>query len=79
MDLAEIKRRYPRLCVMGNVDVDLLCRGSVEQIRGATRSLIDRVSPGGRHILSSGNSITAAVRAENFLAMIETARQFGRY
>jgi uroporphyrinogen decarboxylase len=79
MDLAEIKRRYPRLCVMGNVDVDLLCRGSVEQVRSSTRTLITRVSPGGRHILSSGNSITAAVRPENFLAMIETARQLGRY
>jgi uroporphyrinogen decarboxylase len=79
MDLAEVKRRYPRLCVMGNIDVDLLCRGSVEEVRRATRGLIERVSPGGRHILSSGNSITAAVRPENFRAMIETAREFGRY
>jgi len=79
MDLAEVKRRYPKLCVVGNVDVDLLCRGCVEEVRQATRELIERVSPGGRHILSSGNSITAAVRPENFRAMVETAREIGRY
>jgi uroporphyrinogen decarboxylase len=79
MDLVEVKRRYPKLCVMGNVDVDLLCRGSVEEVRRATRELIDRVSPGGRHILSSGNSITSAVPPENFRVMVETAREFGRY
>jgi len=79
MDLAEVKRRYPKLCVMGNVDVDLLCRGSVEEVRRVTRELIRRVSPGGRHILSSGNSITSAVPAENFRAMVDAARQFGTY
>jgi uroporphyrinogen decarboxylase len=79
MDLAQVKLRYPQLCVMGNVDVDLLCRGSVEQVRRATRELIERVSPGGRHILSSGNSISSAVRPENFLAMVQTARELGRY
>lgn len=79
MDLQRIKDRYPDLCVMGNIDVDLLCRGSAAEVRQATRELIERVSPGGRHILSSGNSITSAVRPENFRVMVETARELGRY
>jgi len=37
------------------------------------------VSPGGGHILSSGNSITSAVRPENFQGMVDTARRVGSY
>ncbi len=80
MDLKEVKSRAgDRVCVVGNVDVDLLCRGSEQEVRHATRELIAAVSPGGGHILSSGNSITSAVRPENFRVMIETARSCGRY
>jgi uroporphyrinogen decarboxylase len=80
MDLAEVKRVVgDRVCVVGNVDVDLLCRGSGEQVRQTTRALIDAVSPGGGHILSSGNSITSAVQPENFRTMVETAHEHGRY
>ena len=76
MDLGEVKRRCgSRVCVVGNVDVDLLCRGTPEQVRHTTRALLEAVSAGGGHILSSANSITSAVRPENFLAMVETARQ----
>lgn len=76
MDLAEVKRRFgSRVAVVGNVDVDLLCRGSVEQVRSATRVIVEAVSPGGGHVLSSGNTITSAARPENFLAMIEAARE----
>jgi uroporphyrinogen decarboxylase len=80
MDLARVRRAVgDRVCVVGNLDVDLLCRGSAEQVRQSTRDLIHRVSPGGGHILSSGNSITSAVQPENFRVMVETAREFGRY
>jgi uroporphyrinogen decarboxylase len=80
MDLARVKRAVgDRVCVVGNVDVDLLCRGTAEQVRQITRELIHAVSPGGGHILSSGNSITSAVRPENFRIMVETAHEYGRY
>jgi len=80
MDLGEVKRAVgDRVCVVGNVDVDLLCRGTTEQIRQATLSLLGSVSPGGGHILSSGNSIISAVQPQNLLAMVETARRYGRY
>ena len=79
MAYVAIERSTRRVCVVGNVDVDLLCRGSADQVRQSTRALIDVVSPGGGHILSSGNSITSAVQPENFLAMVETAHEYGRY
>ena len=77
MDLARVKRTYPEVTVVGNVDVDLFCR--VEAVQEETKRLISEVSPGGRHILSSGNSISSAFKPENLLAMIETAHQFGVY
>jgi len=72
-----VQRRFgARVGVVGNVDVDLLCRGSEPEVRRTTRNLLERVSAGGGHILSSGNSITSAVRPANFLAMVQTAREF---
>ena len=68
-----------QLGVMGNVDVDLLGRGTVEEVRAATKELLRRVSPLGGHILSSANTISSAVRPENFIAMLETVRQHGTY
>jgi uroporphyrinogen decarboxylase len=80
MDLGEVKRTYgSRVSVVGNLDVDLLCRGSVEEVRSAARMLIESVSPGGGHVLSSGNTITSAVRSGNFVAMVRAARDFGGY
>ncbi|RJQ39633.1 MAG: hypothetical protein C4550_04995 [Nitrospiraceae bacterium] len=80
MDLALVKERFPgKVGVMGNVEVDLLVRGSVEEVIEATKECIKRVSPGGRHILSSGNTITSVVPPENLRAMIETVHKYGKY
>lgn len=65
-----------RLGVMGNVDVDLLSRGTPQQVRAATTELLRRVSPGGGHIVSSGNTIASYVRGENLMAMIETVKGY---
>jgi uroporphyrinogen decarboxylase len=80
MDPGEVKRRWgSRVAVVGSVDVDLLCRGSIEEVRSATRALVESVSPGGGHVLSSANTITSAVRSENFVEMVRTARESGTY
>jgi len=78
MDLARVKQHYP-VAVMGNVGVQLLCRGTVEEVKAETRRLLHQVSPGGGHIMSSGNSISASVKPENFQAMVTTTREEGWY
>jgi len=78
MDLFEVKRQFgDRVCVMGNVDVDLLSRGSIEDVKQETARQIERCAPGGGYILSSGNTLSSSVQPENFAAMIETARNLG--
>ena len=80
MDLARVKEKFPnKTGVMGNIEVDLLVRGTVEEVIQATKVCLKTVSPGGRHIISSGNTIVSDVPPENLIAMIETVHQFGKY
>jgi uroporphyrinogen decarboxylase len=79
MELKRVKKHYPDLTVVGNVPVDILISGTEDDVICATKDCIKRVSPGGRHIISSGNSITSDVPMENLKAMMEAVREFGRY
>jgi uroporphyrinogen decarboxylase len=78
MDIIEAKRRYgDRICILGNIDVDLLARGSAAEIREAVRGKIRDLAPGGRYCVGSSNSIAPYVPVENFRAMVEAAWEFG--
>jgi len=80
MELDKILERYPgRITVMGNVPVHLLARGTVEEVVAATKRLLCDVSAKGSHIMSSGNTITSCVRPENYVAMVRTTQELGRY
>jgi uroporphyrinogen decarboxylase len=80
MELEKIFERYPgRIAVMGNVSIDLLSRGTVDEVIVETKRLLATVSRIGPHILSSANTIAPGVKPENFLAMVQAAKQFGRY
>ncbi|TFG25626.1 MAG: hypothetical protein EU533_00910 [Promethearchaeota archaeon] len=43
------------------------------------KKLIKTRAPGGGFILSSGHSINPAIKLENFLAMHETLKKYGKY
>ncbi len=80
MELEKVKDKMPiNMGVMGNIEVDVLTRGTVEDVINATKDCLRKVSPGGRHIISSGNTVTREVPPENLKAMIETVHEFGRY
>ena len=80
MELDKILERYPgRITVMGNLSVDLLSRGTPEQVAAATKRLLREVSAKGPHIMSSGNTIASCVRPENYAAMVRTAQECGTY
>jgi len=79
MQLSRIKDAYPELTVVGNIDVDLLSVGTVENVRARTRACIVDAAPGGRFILSSGNSITSTVRPELYRTLIDVKNEYGTY
>ncbi|MFH1923759.1 MAG: uroporphyrinogen decarboxylase family protein [Planctomycetota bacterium] len=80
MELAPILKRYPgKITVMGNLSIDLLSRGSEEDVIREVKRTLATVSAAGPHIMSSANTITSSVKPENFLAMIRTTKEFGQY
>jgi uroporphyrinogen decarboxylase len=79
MQLSKIKAAYPEITVVGNVDVDLLSVGTVAKVREATRACLADAAPGGRFILSSGNSITSTVKPDLYQALIDVKNEYGRY
>ncbi|MBM3999226.1 MAG: hypothetical protein FJ297_06750 [Planctomycetes bacterium] len=81
MDIARIKRDYgDRVALIGNIDCgELLCMASPDDVRRVTRETIEAAAPGGGFCLSSSNSIHSSVKPENYMAMVETLRQYGQY
>jgi len=81
MDIGLIKQRYgDRIALVGNIDCGyVLSQAPVEEVRRITRQTIEVAAPGGGYCLSSSNSIHSSVRPENFMAMVETLREFGSY
>lgn len=78
VDIAELKKdQGDRLAFLGNIDVDLLARGSPEEITAAARTLIETVAPGGGFALGSGNSVTRYVPLANYRAMLNAVQAYG--
>ena len=79
MKIAEVKEKYgDKLCLIGHVDVDLLARGTPQEVRRKVRENIEVAGYNGGYIVGSGNSIPDYVNYENYLALLAAAREFGR-
>ena len=81
MDLGRVKQLYgERICLAGNVDCgQLLPRATRREVVEAVKETLAKGAVGGGFILASSNSIHPAVRPENYRAMVEAGREFGRY
>jgi uroporphyrinogen decarboxylase len=80
MDIRHMKRTYAdRLCLLGNVDLNLLGMGSPEAVDGEVRELIRDVGPGGGYIVTSGNSLAAYCLPDNVRALSQAVQRYGQY
>lgn len=81
MDLGEVKEKYgDRLCLAGNVNCGAtLSWGTVEEVRGEVKTCIRKAGYGGGYICMSSNSVHSGVKPENYVAMVEAIREFGKY
>ena len=78
VDMAQMKQEWgDRLSLLGGVDLDLLTRGSPDEIVSATRSLIERLGSDGGVAIGSGNSIARFVPLANYQAMLGAIREYG--
>ncbi len=77
MKLTEVSERYgEKLSFIGHVDVDLLTRGTKEEVRAKVIENIESVGINGGYCVGSGNSIPEYVNFENYLEMIKTTREY---
>ena len=80
MDIRDVKKRYgDRLCLLGNLDLNILGMGTREDVRDEVRGLIEDVGPGGGYIITSGNSLAGYLLPENVLAFSEAVLEYGEY
>jgi uroporphyrinogen decarboxylase len=80
MDARETKQKFgDRLCLMGNVDLNLLGMGAPAEVEEEVKGLIRDLAPGGGYIMASGNSLAGYLIPENVLAMRDALRKYGRY
>jgi len=76
MNIADVKQRYGKnLCLIGNIDVDLLTRGTTDEIRKNVYKNVEEAGSDGGYCVGSGNSIPEYVKLENYIAMIETVKE----
>lgn len=79
MDIVEVKDRVgDRLCLCGNIDVDLLARGTTEEIEKLVRRRHGQLAPGGGWCLGSSNSVPDYAKVENYIAMVRTGLECGK-
>ncbi len=81
MDIVEVKKRYgDKFCILGNIDLDYtLTRGTVEEVEEQVKRRIRELAPGGGYCLAASNSVPDYVKPENYKAMVEAAKRYGKY
>jgi len=78
MDPLEIRRRWPgRFCLMGNIDLDLIARGTVEQVAVHVRERLALLNTEGGYMPGISNTVPAYVNFDNYRCMIETVYACG--
>jgi uroporphyrinogen-III decarboxylase len=68
-----------KVVLLGNVNPLIISDGSPEEVKLATRQVIEKLAPCKGLIIQDGNNIAPGSPLENINAMMEAAEEFGRY
>ena len=63
--------------MLGGVDINVLSKGTEDDVRRRTRQLIETCGARGRYAVGSGNSIPSYVPPASYLAMLDEALAVG--
>jgi uroporphyrinogen-III decarboxylase len=78
-DMVEVKKKLGGWATFGgNVPGSLLKTGTPQEVSGYVKKLIDDVAADGGYIMANGAVLDDST-AENVHAMIDTAKEFGKY
>ena len=79
-DMAKAKEILgDKICLFGNVPSSLLIHGSVNTVKKYCKKLIEDCMDGGGFILSTECETPWNAKPENVRALLDSAREFGRY
>ena len=79
-DLKKVKQMVGRkVALCGNVHCGMLHNGTIEQIIADSKRALRDGMPGGGYIFCSSNTPFKGMPLDNYLAMLEVRKQFGRY
>lgn len=79
LEVSEAKRLYgDRIAVFGGIDMDFITRRSARDVRARVRRTLESCMPGGGYCLGTGNTVANYVPVDNYLAMLDEGRKFGR-
>ena len=80
MDFALLKERYGQeLCLFGGIDCEVLVAGKPDEVRERVRHTIRSAGAGGGLAIASSNTLMVGTKYENYMAVLETVRDYGRY
>ena len=72
-------QRLNRVAILGGVDMDLLGRGTEEQVRTRTREILEVCGARGTgYALGTGNTAANYIPRRNYLAMLDEGRRWNR-
>ena len=71
-----VEKYGDRICNIGGMDVDVICRGSAEEIKRYTLDVVESTIGHGGVIYGSGNSIPLYMPTKNYVAMVNTVREY---
>jgi uroporphyrinogen decarboxylase len=77
MSIAALKQRYGgQVCLVGGIDVDMLSRGTPQEVTLETQRILAAAAPGGGYIAGSSNSIPYYCQSRNVAAMRRAVAQY---
>ena len=79
MDIAKVRKDYPDLVLMGNVQTSLLQETDEGPIRQSVRYAIESAKAGGRYIFSSSNCIFKGLPLESYHIMLDEYEKLAWY
>ena len=81
MSIFKVHKKYgDKITLIGNVDtIDLLAKGSPEEIKDYVIREIKECAPGGGFIMASSHSTNPQITFENYKTMVETTKKYGIY
>jgi hypothetical protein len=77
MEPLEIQKRWPgKFCLLGNIDLDLMSRGTPDQVEALVREKIETLGANGGYMPGISNTVPYYVNYNNYIRMIETNHSY---